>query len=53
MYICVCDRVTLLYSSKLTERCEPAIMEKIKVIKITPPPKKEVNYGRDSLSSAI
>ena len=32
MYTCVCDWVTLLYSSKLTEHCKPAIMEKIKII---------------------
>ena len=33
MYICVYDWVTLMYSRKLTERCKPAIMEKIKNIK--------------------
>ena len=34
--VCACARawVTLLYSRKLTEHCKPAIMEKIKVIKI-------------------
>ena len=32
MYICVCDWVTLLYSTKLIEPCKPAIMEKIKII---------------------
>ena len=30
------DGVTLLYSSKLTEHCEPTIMEKIKIIKKKP-----------------
>ena len=34
MYICMCDWVTLLYSRKLTEHYKPAIMEKIKIIKI-------------------
>ena len=29
----MCDWVTLLYSSKWTEHCKPAIMEKIKIIK--------------------
>ena len=33
MYICMCDQVSLLHSRKLTEYCEPAIMEKIKIIK--------------------
>ena len=32
MYICMCDRVTLMYSKKLTECCKPTIMEKIKII---------------------
>ena len=32
MYICMCDWVTLLYRRKLTEHCEPAMMEQIKVI---------------------
>ena len=32
MYICMHDWVTLLYSRKLTEDCEPTIMEKIKII---------------------
>ena len=27
-YICICDWVTLLYSRKWTEHCQPAIMEK-------------------------
>ena len=33
MNICMCDWVTLLYSRKLTEPCNPTIMEKIKFIK--------------------
>ena len=32
MYMCMCDRVTLLYSRKLTEHCKPITMEKIKLI---------------------
>ena len=32
MYACMCDWVTLLYSTKLTEHCKPAILEKIKII---------------------
>ena len=32
MYMCMCDRVTLLYSGKMTEHCKPAKMEKIKII---------------------
>ena len=28
MYMCMCHWVTLLYSRKLTEHCEPAIMKK-------------------------
>ena len=28
----MCDRVTLLYGRKLTEHCQPAMMEKIKII---------------------
>ena len=32
MYTRMCDRVTLLYSRKLTEHCKSAIMEKIKII---------------------
>ena len=32
MYICMCDRVTLLYNRKLTEHCKPTTMEKIKNI---------------------
>ena len=32
--MCVlCDWVTLLYGRKLTEHCQPVIMEKIKIIK--------------------
>ena len=31
--ICMCDWVTLLYRRKLTEYCEPTIMENIKIIK--------------------
>ena len=40
--VCACARawVTLLYSRKLTEHCKPAIMEKIKVIKIKKKRKK-------------
>ena len=34
MYICMCDRVSLLYCRKLTEHCKPTIMEKIKKLKI-------------------
>ena len=34
-YTCMCDWVTLLYSGKLTGCCQPAIMEKIKIIKKT------------------
>ena len=30
----MCDWVTLLYSRKVTENCKPAIMEKIKIIKL-------------------
>ena len=34
MHVCMCDWVTLPCSSKLTEHCKPAIMEKkIKIIK--------------------
>ena len=29
-YMCMCDRVILLYNSKLTEHCKPDIMEKNK-----------------------
>ena len=32
MYTCMCDWVTLLYSSKLIEHSKPAIMEKITII---------------------
>ena len=32
LYTCMCNWVNLLYSIKLTERCKPAVMEKIKVI---------------------
>ena len=32
MYICMCDWGPLLYSGKLTEHCNPAIMETIKTI---------------------
>ena len=32
-FICMYDRVFLLYSEKLTEHCKPTIMEKIKIIK--------------------
>jgi len=32
MYTCMCNEVILLYSRKLTERCKPAIIEKIKII---------------------
>ena len=31
MSLCMCDRVTLLYSRKLTEHYKPAMTEKIKV----------------------
>ena len=31
-YMCMCDWVTLLYSRKLTEHCNPTIIEKIKII---------------------
>ena len=31
MYTCICDGVTLLYSRKLTERCKPAMIKKIKI----------------------
>ena len=34
MYICMCDWVISPYSRKLTEHCKPAIMKKIKIIKI-------------------
>ena len=40
MYTCMCDWVTLLDSRNLTEHCKPAIMEKIKIIKL----KKEKNH---------
>ena len=33
IYICMYDWVTLLYSRKLTEHCNPAMMEKIKISK--------------------
>ena len=33
MYLCMCEWFTLPYSRKLTERCKPAIIEKIKIIK--------------------
>ena len=32
MYICVCDWITLLSSSKLIEHWKPTILEKIKII---------------------
>ena len=32
MYICMCDWVTLLYNSKLTEHHKPAMMDQIKII---------------------
>ena len=41
MYMCVCDWVTLLNSRKLTEHCQPAIKEKMKIIK-----KKKKNPGK-------
>ena len=33
IYTCMCNRVTTLYSRKLTEHYKPAIMEKLKIIK--------------------
>ena len=36
----MCDWVTLLYSSKLTEDCKPTIMEKMKIIKLKEKEKK-------------
>ena len=33
MYICMCDRVTLLYSIKLSEHCKATILEKMNIIK--------------------
>lgn len=32
IYTRMCNWVPLLYSRKLTERCKPALMEKIKII---------------------
>ena len=32
MYTCMCNRVTLLYSRKLTEHCKLPIMENIKIV---------------------
>ena len=32
-YICMCAWLTWLYSRNLTEHCQPAMMEKIKIIK--------------------
>ena len=41
MYTCMCGWVNLLYSRKLSEHCKPAIMEKIKIIKLQKKKKKE------------
>ena len=40
MYTCMCGWVTLLYSRKLREHCKPAIIEKVKIIKLQKKRKK-------------
>ena len=47
-YICMCDRVTLLYSRKLKDCCKPTIMEKIKIIKINKKKEKSRETYRGS-----
>ena len=51
-YICMCEWVTVLYSRKLTERCKPAIMEKIKIIMFITLKEREREASWERLTSS-